>query len=467
MFEQTDFQTDNKNEISYKLPSMFRLVFVGMIVITPAVTPGMAMAFSAIALPQMKLNLDEGSWYASIVAVACPFGNLFTGSVIDKCGRRTALIASVIPSIIGWLLLGKIEASLTQLYIGRLLTGFALGAASLPSMVYAAECITINNHYLRGSLNTWTTLALSSGVLLTYGFGVILPYNEVALAAACFSIMSFFLILFFIPESPSWLYRKGRTGDAEVAQRRLGIKQPILWNKNIEAEPVTLITESDYILGNLLHYIKKIKRKEVYKPLLITIAFLFFTQFSGVYCLLSYMIDIVGRNSSADPYVLSVVSGLLQLLGVLSLTFLLPFCGVKILSVVSTLGTAIGFALLGFSEILSEENTESFFSSIHTFSVWCIVVTASLGLTVIPYAILGEMFPMGAKGYASLSLIASSTFNFIILKIYPFLHTQLGGLIFFLFSLISICDTVFVVLFLPETVGKTMDEIKNEFKNSR
>lgn len=404
------------------------------------------------------------------MSVACPFGNFFTGSIIDKYGRRTSLIWSVIPSIIGWFLLIDAKASLIQLYLGRLLTGFALGASSLPSTVYATECITINSHHLkiRGSWATWSTLALSCGVLLTYGLGAFLPYTHVAFLAGCFSVVSLVLILLFIPESPSWLHRKGRIGDAELAQRRLGIKQPILLNRRVNSEPtVDPIVSSNLSFQDLIYYIKKIKRQEVYKPLCITISFLFFTQFSGYYCLTGYMVEIIGENVFASPYYLSVISGLLQLLGVLSLSFLLPFSGIKTLSVISTVGVSGGFALLGISEVFKNQSTEIIMDFVHLVSVWLIIIAGSLGLVVIPYSILGEMFPMEAKGYASVSLIFSSTFNFIILKVYPSLHAQFGGMVFFAFALITAFGTAFVIIFLPETVGKTMDEIKSGFKSSK
>lgn len=403
------------------------------------------------------------------MSLATPFGNLFTCFILDRCGRRISLISSIIPSIIGWFLLSLHNATLSTLFIGRLLTGFALGAASLPSTVYLAECITINDLHLRGSLGTWTTLALSVGVLLSYVFGALVPFNDVAFIAGVISVVSLLLIVVCIPESPVWLYRRGRIGDALIAQSRLGIAQPILRSgpeRKISFSKYEV--ETEFTLRSFVDFAKKIKRKDVYKPLIITISFLFFLQFSGFYALGSYMVDIIEvRSVSFSPYVLAVVSGAMQCIGVISIMFIIPFSGVKKLSLFSSAGMALGFVLLGTSIIFTNSSPIGrIIDWVHVVSVWLIILAASFGFMVVPFSILGEMFPMGAKSYASLSLIASSTFNFISLKIHPLLFFYYGPFVYFAYAAIVFCGTIFVGLFLPETVGKTLEEIEHEFRYS-
>lgn len=392
---------------------------------------------------------------------------MFIGCIIDKFGRRVSLIISIIPSILGWAVLSVSQQNLTLLYIGRLLTGFALGSISLPSTVYAAECIAINNNYWRSSLSTWTTIALSTGILLCYTFGALAKYNEVALIAFILSVLSLLMILSFIPESPAWLFRKGRIGDAEMAQKKLRISQPILLNLRYQ-QKCNICKENrepEIFFQHFVKFIAQIKRQEVYKPLLITTCFFFFLQFSGIYCITAYMVNIITINSiSNNSYFLSVVSGLLQVIGLTCLTFLIPIYGIKILSIISLLGMSLGYLCLGAILAIKDYSWQIFLSYIHIFSVWFIVFMASIGMLAIPFSILGEIFPMGAKGYASLSLIVSSTFNFIILKIFFQLYLEYKYFLYFAFALICLCGSIFVSLFLPETVGKTMEEIKNEFK---
>ncbi|XP_065204914.1 uncharacterized protein LOC135834866 [Planococcus citri] len=464
-------ETQEDDENFATKASVLRLTLIGIIVITPAITPGMAMSYSSIAVRQLPFDLYQSSWFASIMSLATPFGNLFTGFLLDRYGRRKSLILSVLPSIFGWFLLSLYHVPISTLYLGRFLTGFALGAASLPSTVYLTESITINHLHLRGSLSTWTTLALSTGTMLTYAFGAMVPCREVAAIGGVLSIISLVLILVFIPESPVWLYRQGRIGDALVAESQLGISQPILKAKQVRKASVTESVhhlETEFSLRSFVDYAKKIQRKEVYKPLIITISFLFFLQFSGVYALSSYMVDILEvRSMKFNPYILAVVSGAVQCIGVVSITFIIPFTGVKKLALLSSSGVALGMLGLGTSILLASKSPLGQLVDImHVLSVWFTILSASFGFIVIPFSILGEMFPMGAKSYASLSLIASSTFNFIILKIHPLMFAYYGPLVYYVYAVVTFSGVIFVALFLPETHGKTLDEIKNRFRYS-
>lgn len=307
------------------------------------------------------------------------------------------------------------------------------------------------------------------GSLLVYSFGVILPYHKVALVSEVLSTLSLFLILIFVPESPTWLFRKGRIGDAEMAQQRLGIKQPILQDRKMSSTALILISANlepnECSLKNLMHYLSKIRRREVYRPLVITVTFLFFAQFSGLYCLVSYLVDVITVFPlELSPYVLSLICGALQIGGCLILTFMLPYSGVKTLSITSFVGASVGFLALALSILFENPSIPIIFNYLHIVSIWLIMVFGNVGLMAIPYAILGEMFPMGAKGYASLSLFASSIFNFIALKTFPYLFAQYRNMVFFLFSGICACGAVFVAKCLPETVGKTIEEIKRGFQ---
>jgi hypothetical protein len=300
-----------------------------------------------------------------------------------------------------------------------------------------------------------------TGMLLVFVCGALIPYNQVALVAVFISSLSLGLILFFVPESPTWLHRKGRTGDAEVAQQRLGIKQPILQNRATKkAAPDKFSRRHD-----LIYYLGKIRRQEVHKPLTITIAFLFFSQCSGSNCLQSYTVDVITVHPlEMNPYALSVVCGVLQVVGGILLALVLPYSGVKTLSVLSFLGASAGFFALAFSLLFEDSTTPNTFNYIHVISIWEIMIAANVGLLAIPYGVIGEMFPMGAKGFASLSLFASSVFNFIVLKVFPYLFVHYREVVFFGFGVVCACGAAFVTICLPETVGKTMDEIRNSFK---
>jgi len=270
------------------------------------------------------------------------------------------------------------------------------------------------------------------------------------------------LIIAFVPESPIWLYREGRIGDAEIAQQRLGIGQPILGTPRISRAAASLISDSfepdDYSLGSLLRYFSRIRRPEVYRPLAITVTLFFFAEASGLSGLVSYMIDAVTASSvKIDPYFLTVICGVLQFIGCVSATFAIPYIGLKTLSMWSFLGLAVGYLVLEFSLLFEDAFTPNVFNYVHCGSICAILLMGTAGVSVVPFCILGEIFPMGAKGYAGLSLLSGAVFNFILLKTFPYMLAQHEKASFFVYGVASCSGAVFVSKILPETIGRTME----------
>lgn len=110
----------------------------------------------------------------SLGTISSPFGCLITGSIIDKFGRTKGIQLVNFPSLIGWLLI-SFHPNLLQVYIGRLLCGFAVGLGSVPSIVYTGE---ITSKHLRSSLLVIGPIALATGVIAVYLIGMILKVSE-------------------------------------------------------------------------------------------------------------------------------------------------------------------------------------------------------------------------------------------------------------------------------------------------
>lgn len=180
------------------------------------ISAGANLGFSAVALPQMRhpnatlsVNAEEASWIgklfrawaaraavdivmtltafslflvsaAGVSALATPVGCLLSGWLLDRLGRRAALLWQNVPALLGWLLLAVPAESLglsgkahglSAVYFGRILTGLATGMGSVPGTVYVAE---VGLKQLRGMLVTWTSIAISLGIV-TVSAGRLLP----------------------------------------------------------------------------------------------------------------------------------------------------------------------------------------------------------------------------------------------------------------------------------------------------
>lgn len=119
--------------------------------------------------------------------IATPVGCLLGGPLVDHFGRRRGLQILNLPFLLGWLVIG-IRPSLTGIYAGRILTGFASGLATIIPTVYTTETVT---HRLRTPLVTLSPMMLALGILVIYTLGMIFPVSRKSVNPVSFSFYLF------------------------------------------------------------------------------------------------------------------------------------------------------------------------------------------------------------------------------------------------------------------------------------
>ncbi|CAG9772734.1 unnamed protein product [Ceutorhynchus assimilis] len=447
------------------------------------IAPGMSIGFSAVALPVLK-NLDsqQTSWFASIASLATPLGCLVCGPIADRYGRRCSIAVVNITAFLGWVIVGSAfylqQHQYEVLLVGRFLTGLATGLCGTPAAIYMAEVASSD---LRSVFTTWVSLFYAIGIFLVYLLGLILKddWGTIALFAAVCPVIGIFFLKAFIPESPSWLVSKQRIEDAKRSVCRLhGTKN---FTDEVLSEVQGLINngggakkEKLYqktIPQQVMKKMKMLMKGSFLKPYALVLTFFFFQQFTGIFAIMFYAIDIVkGAKIELDSYVTIVIIALVRLIAMVLLSFFSKYFGRRPLSLISGSGIAVSMLALG-SYILATKQglitpeQEQSLSFVPLILIMFYFFISTLGFYPIPFALASEIYPRNIRGTAS-GISAGSNFllNFVIVKLYPTMVENIGAHgVFFFYGSVGLAGTFFVLFCLPETRGKSLEEIQAMF----
>uniref|UniRef100_A0A8D8XVG1 Facilitated trehalose transporter Tret1 n=1 Tax=Cacopsylla melanoneura TaxID=428564 RepID=A0A8D8XVG1_9HEMI len=496
-------------------------ILCSLVACAAILSPGMNMGYSAFALKGMRssldLSTDQETWIASLSNLVTPIGCLLSGPILERYGRKCTLLLVAIPCSIGWFLMA-IQPTLGRIYIGRILTGLATGLASTPGSVYAAEC-TLST--LRGYLMSGSTVFISLGILMVNVLGLLYKDNWqiVAGIGGVVSLLVAALTLVFLPESPVWLLSKGYESKAAAALKTLrGTSR----TETIQKELATLLSNrrKAETIGGGEGVWRRLCRPEAYKPLIILNVFFLFQQLTGIYVAVSYTLDFVKDSGvTQDIGFIAVLLGALRLLVIFVGTCCSKTLGRRFTAIVSGVGMTPCLLLLAFDRYSSSHssvhNNLPLFSSnsanISSYSLlntslsstlvpllnstltplvnstlpvsgtvagqtsWVpvaaivlYIVFSTFGFLIIPWSLLGEIYPAKSREVAcGITACLAYLFNFAIVKCYPYMSRSIGSYgVFAFFGVMALIGTLFVIIFLPETQGKTLAEIEQYFIGS-
>ncbi|PSN32151.1 hypothetical protein C0J52_23851 [Blattella germanica] len=449
-----------------------------------AIASGMTVGFSAVALPAMqaishepRITDEQASWIASLTAFGSPAGSLFVGPLLDRLGRKRTMLLVNTPAVLGWLLISTSYQPIFmyQLFLGRFLTGLAAGLVGAPAVVYVSEVV---DKSLRGVVVTWASIGVSFGTLLVYLLGALLQDNWRAVAgiSACVPILAILAIWFLVPESPVWLASRGRVEEAERNMRFVrNLGQDDKLPEELQEELETMIhnneerskTNSDGWMDTLRY----LKRPEAYKPLLIMNALFFFQQFSGIFVVMFYAVYFVQDTGvNFDGYLGSVMIGATRFVMSIVVSYASKSMGRRVLCHASGTGMTISMTALALYMGMSHDGVIEA-AKWHWFPIVALVVyilTSTIGFMNLPFAMCGEVFPTRIRGSGvGFTTCNAAIFCFIVVKIFPEIRTSWGYQnIFTFFATISLIGTLVMYKFLPETQGKSLQEIEDSFKKA-
>lgn len=415
-------------------------------------------------------NATLQGWAMSSALLGCIIGAVGTGFVADKLGRKIPLIISAILFTIASVGTGAIN-SLSLFVFYRLIGGIGIGVASTLSPLYIAE---ISPTDYRGRLVSINQLTIVVGILgaQIINYFIAEPVSVNATSATLFNSWNcqegwrwmfwacaipaglFFLLMFFLPESPRFLVSVGRIQEAETILNKIG-------NEAYAQEELSTIKATIEQDEALAKEVVGIRNPKLLPILLIGIVLAIFQQWCGINIIFNYADDIFksAGYSVGEMLFNIVITGTVNFVFTILAMFTVDKWGRRKLMLLGSLGLFIVYLLLG----------ASYYFHITGLPILMLVIIAiaiyAMSLAPITWVVLSEIFPNKIRGTAmAISTFALWVSCFALTFTFPILNTALGAYgIFWLYGLICLMAFFFIRAKLPETKNKSLEEIEKEF----
>lgn len=213
-------------------------------------------------------------------------------------------------------------------------------------------------------------------------------------------------------------------------------------------------------------FLRSLKLPEVYKPLLILMGLFAFQQLTGIFVIIVYAVQIsTEAGVTIDPFICAIMIGAARVLTTCPLGYILEKWGRRRCGLISAIGMGICMMLL----TLHEQSWLKIIPYLPVAAIVSYIVLSTLGLYTLPFFMISEVFPQSVKGPASGLTIAFGTFvSFVCTKTYPSLKDVVGKeYCFAMYAGFSFLALIFIYLCLPETRGRTLLEIEEEFRHGK
>ena len=427
---------------------------------------------------QFGLDALQQGWYVGCALIGSIIGVLFAGILSDKFGRKSTMILSAIlfsTSAIGC----AVSTDFNQLVIYRIIGGVGIGVVSIISPLYISEVAVAQ---YRGRLVSLYQLAVTIGFLGAYlvnyqllGYSMSNPdvstgwwnlvfVSEVwrgMLGMETLPAIMFFIIIFFIPESPRWLILKGREEKATNILERIYTSSK---------EALFQLTETKSVLSSeSKSEWKLLLQPGIRKAVIIGVCIAVLGQFMGVNAVLYYGPSIFENAglSGGDSLFYQVLVGLVNTLTTVLALVIIDKVGRKKLVYYGVSGMVISLVLIATYFIYGESWAISsiFLLIFFLFYVFCCAVS----ICAVVFVLLSEMYPTRVRGLAmSIAGFALWIGTYLIGQLTPWMLQNLTPAgTFILFAIMCVPYMLIVWKLVPETTGKSLEEIERYWMKNK
>ena len=404
---------------------------------------------------EFLLSAAGTGWVASSALVGCFFGALMAGAMSDRFGRKKVLLLSAVFFTISAIWCGLARTA-TELVLARLVGGLGIGIASLVSPLYIAE---ISPPLIRGMLVALQQLAIVLGILGAFWTNSLVLRADLTDAAkwrwmfaiGAFPAAIFFALILPVPESPRWLTKQGFADKARSILARVVGEQ----EAQAEMEQITAaITHEGASLADLF-------KPGMRRALFVGITLMILTQVTGINAIMYYAPEVFKQAGSGATaaYNDTVWVGLTNLFFTLLSMAVVDRLGRKPLLLIGAtcMGLALAFVGYSFHVGLSGRGL--------LFGVLAYVGSFAFSMGVVGWVLVSEIYPTRTRGRAmSFATGAVWAACFAVSQTFPILKEISISGTFWLYGVLCGVAVFFILLFVPETKGRSLEEIEKSWE---
>lgn len=408
----------------------------------------------------------------SIALAGCLVGAMVSGSLADRLGRRPLLLASAVIFLISAYGTGAFD-SFDAFLCARFVGGIAIGIASGLSPMYIAE---VAPSHIRGRLVALNQLTIVLGILgaqvVNYLIAEPMPAGTTVPDPASWNVLrgwrwmfwsasfpaaAFIILVFFVPESPRWLAMKGDTAKASSILDNIG------GSEYARAELAAVKAGEERAKKEKQGGLKTLFSRPFRMVLILGIVIAVFQQWSGTNVIFNYAQEIFSDAGYDLGEMLFniVLTGIVNVIFTIVAVYTVDRLGRKKLMLIGAGGLAVIYAVLG----------TCYYMHVTGFFMVILVVAAiacyAMTLGPVAWVLIAEIFPNRVRATG----VATCTFalwlgSFSLTYTFPLLNASLGSYgTFWIYAAICALGFFFFAKRLPETKGKSLEELEKELVN--
>ena len=413
----------------------------------------------------LHLSQTEQTFVVTSLLFGAIIGAQIGGRLADAIGRRDSMRIYAVVFFLGAIGSGQ-APTLSLIYASRVVLGLAVGAAAVTVPTYLSEMAPAHR---RGRMTTINELMIVSGQFIAFGVNELinsLSHSQsvwrIMLTVAAIPAIGLFIGMFFLPDSPRWYAVKGRLDESrQVLEMSRGPAEAAEEFNIVKAHASRDLNEGRGAARRDLAANPWMRR-----ILFIGIGLALVQQLTGINTAEYYAPTILkstGLGNSAS-LTSTIFVGAIGVIGTVLGIYLLGIRNRRPLLMIGFTGVAASDILLALMFRLPESTTRSYLILVFIMA-FVFFVQTFIGTLI--WLMLSEIFPMTIRGYCmGIAVFFLWAINTVISYVFPYMITNLGSSgTFAVFAGINVISLLFCIRFAPETRGRTLEELEDEFRS--